>query len=160
MSIKAIVGLGNIGEEYQKTYHNVGNFVAEKLKHLALASERDLKIYPLTGFMNESGDPIVKWLKMNNLITDAVVVAHDDSDLSVGSYKLVRGGGSAGHKGIESLAAHLGTGDFWRLRIGVRDPAEQVRKKAGEFVLEQWSGAQEKEFVGVAQRAWPEIAAL
>ena len=158
--IKAIVGLGNTGGEYQKTYHNVGNFVAEELKRLAMASGKDLEIYPLAGFMNESGGPVTKWLKMNNLATDAVVVAHDDSDLLIGSYKLVRGGGSAGHKGIESLTAHFGTDDFWRLRIGVRDPAEQIRKKAGEFVLEQWSGAQEKEFISVAQRAWPEIAAL
>ncbi len=160
MSIKAIIGLGNIGEEYQRTYHNVGEFAARELAEMAGKDARALKIYPISGFMNESGQPVLKWLKMNNLQLGEIVVAHDDSDLPLGSFKLVRGGGSAGHKGIDSLVAHAGTEDFWRLRIGVRDPAEVVRKKAGEFVLERWSGKDEEQFKDVCSRAFPEIAKL
>jgi peptidyl-tRNA hydrolase, PTH1 family len=157
--IKAIVGLGNSGAEYQQTYHNVGEFVAHQIVHGATAEGASLRVYPVTGYMNESGGPVNRWLKMNNLRLDEVVVAHDDSDLPIGTFKLVRGGGSAGHKGIESLIAVLGTEDFWRLRIGVRDPAEQVRQKAGDFVLRRWTPAEEDRFKGLSESAWKAIQA-
>lgn len=153
MSITALVGLGNSGEEYAKTYHNVGAFVAEIMHAHAGA----LRIYPLQGYMNESGLPVKAWLKMQGVAPDAYLVIHDDSDLPIGSYKLVRGGGSAGHKGIESLVAHLGTADFWRLRIGVRDSNEAVRRKAADFVLNRWSAAEEKEFVRIASEALTQL---
>ena len=153
MSITALVGLGNSGAEYAKTYHNVGAFVAEVMH----AENVALRIYPLQGYMNESGVPVKAWLKMQGVAPDAYLVIHDDSDLSVGSYKLVRGGGSAGHKGIESLVVHLGTADFWRLRIGVRDLNEVVRRKAADFVLSRWSAAEEKEFVRIAGEASRQI---
>lgn len=158
--IKAIIGLGNSGAEYQKTYHNVGSFAASVLSDLAEKSSILLKAYPISGFMNESGVPVARWMKMNNLTTDEVVIAHDDSDLLVGSFKLVRGGGSAGHRGIDSVAAHLGTEDFWRLRIGVRDPAEQVRKKAGDFVLHEWSSAEEEVFRKICEDVLPAIGKI
>jgi PTH1 family peptidyl-tRNA hydrolase len=138
----------------------VGEFAARCVSELAKNSGAQIRLYPLKGFMNESGAPVRSWLKLNNVSVDEVVVAHDDSDLPLGTYKLVRGGGSAGHKGIESLLSAFGTPDFWRLRIGVRDPNEQVRKKAFDFVLSAWSAADEKQFVTVCERAWPEIARL
>lgn len=160
--IRAIVGLGNEGAKYRTTYHNAGAFVAAQIVQLAGADDaaRALRQYPLSGFMNESGGPVHGWLKLNNLAVSDIVVAHDDSDLPLGTFKLTRGGGSAGHKGIESLVQHLGTGDFWRLRIGIRDPREVVRTKAEEFVLNEWSAKDEEEFVQVAARAWREIQKL
>jgi len=160
--IKAIVGLGNSGSEYEKTYHNVGAFVAE---HIFRFSEQEgtmggLRLYPISGFMNESGVPVRAWMKQNNLNIDEILVVHDDSDLEIGAYKLVRGGGSAGHKGILSLVTHLGTEEFWRLRIGVRDPNEEVRKKAGEFVLRQWSGSDELTIINLCAKIWPELNKL
>ena len=155
--IQALIGLGNEGKEYEQTYHNVGSFVARRLATLSERAERPMKLYSISGFMNNSGQPVQKWLKLNNIQTDQFLVIHDDSDLPVGSYRLSRGGGSAGHKGIESLVAHLGTPDFWRLRIGVRNPDEQVRQKAGDFVLEHWSAAQEKEFLSLCETAWEEV---
>lgn len=154
MSIKALIGLGNEGTEYERTYHNIGEFVARQINIAAAEEGSELNVYPVTGFMNNSGQPVQKWLKLNNIHANEFVVAHDDSDLPIGSYRLSHGGGSAGHKGIESLVAHLGTPDFWRLRIGVRDPEELERQKAGDFILERWSGAQEKEFLGVCKKAW------
>lgn len=158
--IKAIIGLGNEGAEYEKTYHNVGAFAAERIARELAERGITLKLYPIAGFMNESGMPIQAWLKMNNLTIAECVVAHDDSDLAIGSYKLVRGGGSAGHKGIESLVAHAGTKDFWRLRIGVRDLAEQVRRKAGEFVLERWRAADEDAFMNICRETAPKVTTL
>lgn len=160
MSIKAIIGISNDGAEYQKTYHNVGAWAAIQLGGLAGEQGISLRIYDVTGYMNESGGPVSKWLRMNNLKLEEVIIAHDDSDLPIGSFKLSRGGGSAGHKGIESLVAHLGTEDFWRLRIGVRQPDEQVRKKAAEFVLDRWSAKDEEQFSGVCRNVWPKIKDL
>lgn len=165
--IKALVGLGNAGDEYTRTYHNVGAFVAEQIGNLA--TEASFKIYPLSGYMNESGAPVSRWLRLNNLGSDEFVVLHDDSDLAIGQYKLVRGGGSAGHKGIESLMNHLQTEDFWRLRIGVRNPhevsragapAQAPRAKAGEFVLTRWRQQEQEQFEAVAADVLPRIIAI
>jgi PTH1 family peptidyl-tRNA hydrolase len=158
--IKAIIGLGNIGGKYEKTYHNVGSFSALVLSDLAEKSSISLKAYPISGFMNESGTPVANWMKMNNLKLDEVMVAHDDSDLPIGSFKLVRGGGSAGHRGIDSVVARFGTEDFWRLRIGVRNPTEQVRRKAGDFVLNEWNKAEEEVFRRICEDALPAIGKL
>ncbi len=160
--IKALVGLGNTGPEYATTYHNVGAFVAEQLTQCEEGQTplSMLKHYPLSGFMNESGGPVRLWLKENNLTIDDCLVIHDDSDLLIGDYKLVKGGSSAGHKGVESLVSHLGTEDFWRLRIGIRDPKEEVRRKAGEFVLRHWSANDERYFREVIAKTCPAVAGL
>jgi len=156
--IKALIGLGNSGKEYRTTYHNVGTFVASIIRD-GMMPKHELLVYPLIGYMNESGNSVGAWVKMNNLILDEILVIHDDGDLPIGSYKLVRGGGSAGHKGIESIIANLGD-NFWRLRIGIRDPKELVRVKTGDFVLKQWSSKEEERFIGVAGEAQLAITQL
>ncbi len=155
--LKGIIGLGNEGAEYERTYHNVGAFVAALVAHALERENHPIRLYSVSGFMNDSGTPVGRWLKMNNLTLQDVVVVHDEADLPVGSYKLVLGGGSAGHKGIESLVSHLGTTDFWRLRIGVRNPDEIERKKAVDFVLSPWSGAEEELFRELATRVAAEM---
>lgn len=167
--ITALIGLGNSGKEYERTYHNVGSFVANEIAGMSTQRGSELLVYPVTGFMNESGVPVRAWLKLHNTTIADCIVVHDDSDLAIGAYKLVRGGGSAGHKGIESLVAHLGTSDFWRLKVGVRDPrqvskeglpAEAPRAKAGEFVLRQWRSTDEQEFLRIAAEVVEKIATL
>jgi peptidyl-tRNA hydrolase, PTH1 family len=155
--VKALVGLGNNGEQYQKTYHNVGSFVAQQIQVHAAQEDQHLRRYELTGFMNVSGPAVLRWMKLNNLNVHDIVVIHDESDLPVGEYKLSYGGGSAGHKGILSLIDALGTADFWRLRIGVRNPEEKNRTKAGDFVLNQWRSSDEKIFLSIAEQAWLEL---
>ena len=157
--VKALIGLGNTGAEYERTYHNVGVFVAREIAELAQADGLELRVYEPTGFMNVSGLPVRAWIKQNNVSLAECVVVHDESDLTIGQYKLSLGGGSAGHKGIESIASALGTEEFWRLRVGVRDPSEVVRTKAGEFVLTRWRAADEEAFRAVAQGAWQAIKA-
>jgi PTH1 family peptidyl-tRNA hydrolase len=154
--IKGLIGLGNNGKEYESTYHNVGVFVSQQISQ-GLGGEELFRVYEPVGFMNVSGSPVLTWLKKNNLTVAEIVVVHDESDLPIGSYKFSFGGSSAGHNGIQSLIDHLHTEDFWRLRVGIRDPREQVRKKAGDFVLTQWSKNDEEAFRSVAEKARQEL---
>lgn len=156
--IKAVVALGNSGGEYEKTYHNVGVLVAQKIAARAVQEHKRLLLYTPTTFMNVSGPAVASWMKMHNLAPSDIVVVHDEGDLPRGEYKLATGGGSAGHNGVASLIASLGTEAFTRLRIGIRDPQEQDRKKAIDFVLNAWSKADEEVFLGVVQKAWPALA--
>ncbi len=155
-AVTVIVGLGNPGPEYASTYHNVGMralpALAAALAPNALPLEgghgfsryKDsfeytkagafLFVKPLT-YMNDSGRAVKDALRVLTAPPSALAVVHDDSDLPLGAFKIVRGGGAAGHKGILSIVDHLHTEDFLRVRIGIRDPHEVRRKKAGDFVL-------------------------
>lgn len=148
---RLIVGLGNPGVEYKNTYHNAG---AQALSAIAtlLASGQEahwdsykkLFIYaqipgwifvtPLA-FMNTSGIAVREAAKKFNIPANRIILLHDDSDLPLGTWKISRGRGAAGHHGVESAIAALGTNDFVRIRIGIRPENERVRKKAEEFVL-------------------------
>jgi len=145
-----IVGLGNPGKEYEHTYHNVGRMA---LEHWLAQTDADATfrrhgdyfeyarsgdivfVRPLT-FMNESGLAVREAAKHFTIKPEDIVVLHDDSDIPPGEYKISFGGGAAGHKGVQSVIDHLHTEDFSRGRIGIRDPQEQTRKKAGDFVLD------------------------
>lgn len=170
MAIKAIIGLGNEGKEYEKTYHSVGFFGCEFLRNLAERENgpRVKFLIPKGYFMNQMGAAAKKFISNTNLKSREILILHDDSDLMIGQFKLVFGGGSAGHKGVEDVINNLKTEDFWRLRIGIRDPGEFLeadlpagsarrRRKAGEFVLKQWSGADQAQFEEALTRAWEEI---
>ncbi|HEY4497009.1 MAG TPA: aminoacyl-tRNA hydrolase [Candidatus Paceibacterota bacterium] len=152
MKIKIIAGLGNPGPEYEKTYHNLGllfiqQFIAkyegsirqERLYGYSKITKNEkeiIAIKPLT-FMNDSGRPIKEAMKKFNCHPEELIVVHDDADLKIGNYKLSFGSGSAGHNGINSIIKSIGTKDFYRLRIGIRDESPADREKAGEIVLKQ-----------------------
>lgn len=153
--IRIVVGLGNEGEEYERTYHNVGSYVSDHLRNNEVLPRP--RFFKLTGFMNNIGVPVRNFAAKNKALPIEMLIIHDETDLSVGEYKLSFGGGSAGHKGVQSIIDNLGTPDFWRLRIGVRDPREQVRRKAEEFVLHGWSAAEESTFTAVGERARKEL---
>jgi len=155
--IKAVAGLGNEGQEYLKTYHNVGAFVVARIKSVEIAAER--KYFSLSGFMNTIGVPVKRFAGLAGASSGELLVIHDETDLPVGEYRLSFGGGSAGHKGVQSVIDNLGTSDFWRLRIGVRDPQEQSRRKAEAFVLQEWSASDEKMFTEVSDKALVELSA-
>ena len=156
------MGLGNPGSEYEHTYHNIG---AWSLAYFKTYAEKDGLLHQLIfmqpdSFMNESGRAVSGWLKNKNFGPESLVIIHDDSDLNSGSYKFIKGGGSAGHKGLESIINQLGTEEFWRLRIGIRDPGEPVRKKAMDFVLRKFPKDLEPVFEQVCAQAWQEIKKL
>ena len=150
-----ILGLGNPGEEYEKTYHNAGWLALDYLKNelenegaslksgkwnyfiydeLKDGEQKYILIFPTT-FMNLSGKAAKEALKVFNAKIKDLVILHDDSDLEVGELKGVIGSGAAGHNGVSSVMDYLDTKDFYRIRIGIRNPEEIKRKKAEEFVL-------------------------
>lgn len=174
MSLKLIIGLGNPDKKYANTYHNVGILFINYLKNTPVASGPDTKSgsrlpyqkeelrrrgYTLVAsnvYMNESGRFVAQALKKHNVRPDELLVAHDDSDIALGSFKISFGRGAAGHKGAESVIRALKTKNFRRARIGIR-PEEQdggKRKKAEEFVLKRLSpknrGVLEKVFERLA----------
>ncbi|MFH1246258.1 MAG: aminoacyl-tRNA hydrolase [Candidatus Liptonbacteria bacterium] len=159
---KIYLGLGNPGEEYAETYHNAGkSCVLDILSHYGLSFQNvsgkhftyakkgsDVFVVPSV-FMNESGIAALEAIKYFDSDAKNLCVLHDDSDLAIGTYKYINGGSSAGHHGIESIIAVLGNPEFLRVRIGIRNQAEPVRKKAGDFVLKKVSKTDRGAFYGV-----------
>lgn len=141
-----IVGLGNPGVQYARTRHNFGFMLVDRLVRFAEAepgwsselrrlkvnaeiwdvnedfgSRRWLVTKPLT-FMNLSGQVVGELCRKNAISPERVIVLHDELDLPLGTVRLKFSGGLAGHNGLKSIAAHLGTRDFSRLRLGIDRP--------------------------------------
>lgn len=136
MKVKLVIGLGNPGKEYEKTYHNIGfltvNFLTENIPYS--------KFLKSDVFMNQSGDFVKKTLKKYKIRPEELMIIHDDSDIELGKYKLSFGRASAGHNGVESIIQSLKTKNFWRLRIGIRKISNNSKRtKAGELVLRKIS---------------------
>lgn len=164
-----VVGLGNPGDQYVHTRHNAGRWVVDELvrRHggrlrrsrrqqalvceLRLAQRRIAAAAPVT-WMNESGRavaPLVRRFGIRDL--SCLVVVHDELDLPVGRLKVRTGGGTAGHKGLESVRAHLRSGDFTRVRIGVGRP--DTTPRGGDYVLKRPGRAERAELEAVVERA-------
>lgn len=160
--MKLIVGLGNPGEKYANTRHNVGFMfidvlsresrvtgqkVSEKFKaeiiEAEFEGEKIIMLKPQT-FMNESGRAVASYIRYSKLDIRDLVVVHDDLDLKLGEYKMQTGKGPKIHYGVNSIEDHLKTKDFMRIRIGVdnRDPAR--RTPGDEYVLQNFR-VEEKE---------------
>jgi PTH1 family peptidyl-tRNA hydrolase len=162
--IKLIVGLGNPGREYEATRHNAGfwwvdelarihgaNFKNESKFHgfvsrTALHGHEVHLLKPQT-FMNVSGRSVVALALFYKILPDQILVVHDELDLPPGSAKLKLGGGHGGHNGLKDIIAHLGTKEFWRLRIGIGHPGE--RDQVVNYVL----NAPRKEEQGLIEEA-------
>ena len=136
-----IVGLGNPGDKYKNTRHNAGfdalDWFADKhsahfkkTKNLSLCTEitinsRKIILAKPTTYMNESGMAVQKLVKkygLNDL--EKMLIIHDELDLNPGSIKIKIGGGLAGHNGLKSIAQHMKSNDFGRLRIGIGRPSQ------------------------------------
>lgn len=145
-----IVGLGNPGNRYRFTRHNIGFMVLEALagglgidlKQKSfdalwgkgkIAGADILLVMPQT-YMNLSGTAVNKLLAFFKADVNSLIVVHDDLDLSFGRVRLKIGGGNAGHKGLASIAENLGSGGFMRVRLGIGKPAEKSRIEG--YVLE------------------------
>ncbi|UDM50092.1 aminoacyl-tRNA hydrolase [Cupriavidus sp. MP-37] len=137
--IKLIVGLGNPGAEYEATRHNAGFWLVDQLARMGGATLRvegrfhglaararlwDQEVWLLkpSTFMNRSGLAVVSLARFYKILPGEIVVVHDEMDLPAGAAKLKRGGGAGGHNGLKDISAHLGTQDYWRLRLGVGHP--------------------------------------
>jgi PTH1 family peptidyl-tRNA hydrolase len=145
-----VVGLGNPGREYARNRHNVGYLVADELarRHggswrskfsgqlaeIRLDGHKVALLKPET-FMNESGRAVSAAARFYKLEPDEVLVIHDEGDFDLGRLELKVGGGLGGHNGLRSVAQHLKTQDFLRLRIGVGRPERGDRRPLADYVL-------------------------
>lgn len=130
----AIVGLGNVGEKYKDTRHNVGFVFVDMYPK----SSQVTLLKPDT-MMNNSGEAVRKLVDYYKIELNNLYIVHDDLDLRLGEYKIQKGRGPKVHNGVNSVEDHLGTSDFWRVRIGVdnRDPGN--RTKGEDYVLQNFT---------------------
>jgi peptidyl-tRNA hydrolase, PTH1 family len=136
--MEMIIGLGNPGQEYKDTRHNIGFKVLELLVHdlgIKLDSKRFqsrngrtrlegkdvIFLCPMT-YMNLSGSSVRQCADYYKVDIEDILVIHDDLDLSMGRVKIARQGGAGGHKGVQSVINHLGGTNFPRIRIGIGRP--------------------------------------
>ena len=173
-----VVGLGNPGPTYASTRHNVGYLVADVLaaraggswkKHKSgradviegrLAGERAI-LGRCRSYMNESGGPVSTLTKFYDVEPDHLVVIHDELDIDYGMLRIKLGGGDNGHNGLKSVRESLGTGDFFRVRVGIGRPPG--RQDPADFVLKDFSAVERKELdllIGEAADAAEELLTL
>jgi PTH1 family peptidyl-tRNA hydrolase len=150
-----VAGLGNPGDRYARTRHNLGRMVAEELAHEAGARLKKARFLPSdvaeirvgdervlvvasTRFMNESGTSYAGVARKQDVPPERIVAVHDELDISPGELRVKLGGGSAGHNGLRSLTQALRTPDYLRVRIGIGRPPG--RQDPADFVLEPRSG--------------------
>lgn len=149
-AIRLIVGLGNPGREYEATRHNAGFWWVDNLavgKGVALAADKKFHglaarsgaagkefwlLEPQT-FMNRSGQGVAALAHFYKIAPEEILVAHDELDLPPGTARLKQGGGHGGHNGLKDIIAHLGTPNFWRLRLGIGHPGD--RDEVVSYVL-------------------------
>ncbi len=133
--MKLIVGLGNPGKEYDKTRHNVGFMVMDRLADVLNVSidmkkfkgeytklkyqgEDVILLKPMT-YMNNSGESVIQVMNYFKIDVDDLLVIYDDMDMPVGKLRLRESGSAGGHNGVKSLIAHVGTQSFKRIRVGI-----------------------------------------
>lgn len=151
--IKLIVGLGNPGKDYFNTRHNAGflfldslatSFLEEKKfkSEICITNSFNKVIYskPLT-FMNNSGEAVKAIASFYKIKPSDILIVHDDLDIKLGDYKLQFNKGPKVHNGILSIENHLNTSEFWRLRIGIDNRTEEIKKyiSGSDYVLGRFS---------------------
>jgi len=179
--MKLIVGLGNPGEKYEKTRHNLGFMIVDRFlkdfeqikdtswensakfksdiaqidwqpKHSKM--EKVILTQPKT-FMNNSGMAVKIIADFYKIAPEDIWVINDDIDLPLGAMKIRFGGASAGHRGIESIIEQLGTDKFWRFRMGIgekRELNDSRIKNVDNFVLGVFSGAEKGKLKDLIKR--------
>lgn len=170
---RLIVGLGNPGAEYADTRHNAGFWLCERLaRELNVELRREARFHGMAGrsreqlwllepqtYMNRSGESVGSLARFHRIPPAEILVLHDELDIPPGDLRLKFGGGLGGHNGLKDIAAHLGTQDFWRLRIGIGHPGD--RNAVVDYVLKR-PRAEERGLIDAAlERAllhWPLVA--
>ena len=150
--IKLFVGLGNPGTEYEATRHNAGFWWVDALARVLKVSLQPERSYhgvaaranvhgqpvwllePQT-FMNLSGKSVGALARFFKIAPEEILVVHDELDVVPGQAKLKFGGSHAGHNGLRDIHAQLGTGDYWRLRLGIGHPG--VKSEVINWVLKK-----------------------
>ena len=152
-SLAIVVGLGNPGQTYRGTRHNVGFWVLDRLAErsgVVFRAEGELRKYAwvartrLAGkdvvlakprtYMNRSGRGVAALCRLYSTEPQDLLIVHDDADLEIGRLRIRKGGGAGGHNGVRSLIEVLGESDFTRIRVGVRGP-ERNEEDLADYVL-------------------------
>jgi len=150
--LRLLVGLGNPGPEYESTRHNAGFWWVDAVaRKLGATLQADRSYHGLVARVNRAGGPL--WLlqpqtymnlsgksvaalaRFFKIAPEEILVAHDELDLLPGQVKLKQGGSHAGHNGLKDIHAQLGSGDYWRLRIGIGHPG--VKDQVIDYVLKK-----------------------
>ena len=171
-SIQLVVGLGNPGDEYERTRHNAGFWFVDALsRRWDTPFRREAKFHgevcrisvqggsvwllkPDT-WMNRSGQAVARLARFYKIPLEAILVAHDELDLSAGTVRLKQGGGHGGHNGLRDIISLMGGNGFARLRIGIGHPgsAEDVTR----FVLGRPPAAERQLIEDAIDRAVVEL---
>lgn len=169
--MKVVVGLGNPGEKYAKNRHNVGFMAVDELfssikrdsakttdweskfESFLVRAGEVLLVKPQT-FMNRSGEAVAAIVNFYKVDINDLVVVHDDLDIRLGEYKLVKGVGPKIHNGLNSIEEKLASKDFYRLRIGVDNRQAGVGRTAGDvYVLDDFLPDEKDVVDGVIKKA-------
>lgn len=152
-----LVGLGNVGDEYDRTRHNIGfkalDYFVDTFEEMSewsnksdlkchlsmgkLGDKRVIAIKPTT-FMNNSGEAVVKVKNFYKIENESIIALHDELDINFGQIRIRSGGSSAGHNGIKSITEKLGTENYGRIRIGI-GPKIPEQMETSDFVLQKFS---------------------
>lgn len=173
-SIRLIVGLGNPGREYEATRHNAGYCWVDRLaclQNLCFRNEsrfhglavrgqvhgHELLLLKPQTFMNASGRSVGALAQFYRFAPTEILVVHDELDIPPGVARLKLGGGHGGHNGLKDIIAHLGSRDFWRLRIGIGHPGD--RADVAGYVLND-PRREERELIDDAMQRALDVAHL
>lgn len=152
------VGLGNPGSKYEKNRHNIGFMAMDavansfpvfspfkakfqgKLSEGRISGAKIILLKPET-YMNESGRSVQKTAQFYKIKPENIIVFHDELDIPASDVRIKKGGGNAGHNGLKSIQAQMGTPDFWRVRMGIGRPPHKDAS-VSNFVLDDFSKAE------------------
>jgi PTH1 family peptidyl-tRNA hydrolase len=169
-----VVGLGNPGDEYVGSRHNVGAETVEllagrhggplrkgkeraRVDEVRIGGRRVALAVPLT-YMNDSGEAVRPLVRRYGVEPQQLVVVHDELDLPVARLQVKAGGGLAGHNGLRSIVAHLHSDDFLRVRIGVEKPVSKER--GADHVLRRFSKREQAEIDVTIEEAADAVEAI
>jgi PTH1 family peptidyl-tRNA hydrolase len=173
-ALRLVVGLGNPGADYAETRHNAGFWFCERLAHelgagfakearyhgwVARARDADVWLLMPATFMNRSGQAVQALAHFYRIQPAEMLVVHDELDLPPGRSHLKFGGGLGGHNGLKDITSHLGTQDYWRLRIGIGHPGD--RNEVVNYVLKPPRKDEAEEIGAAIDRsllAWPQLS--
>ncbi|HPN83904.1 MAG TPA: aminoacyl-tRNA hydrolase [Victivallales bacterium] len=160
-----IVALGNPGDEYSGTRHNVGFIVADELAKSCegissefkvsgalvrkfLCDGSEVHILKPVKFMNLSGEPVAAFIAKKGIAPERMIVIHDDMDIATGKMKFSFGSGAAGHNGVQSIIDNVGSANFARLRVGI---GRRLNSEGADYVLSRFSKNEEKIFENLVE---------
>lgn len=164
-----IIGLGNPGLKYKKTRHNTGfqavdflvgkilgkktKWIDDKKTNSKIIKDQNIIFAKPQTLMNNSGQAVQKLAAYYKIKPENIIIIYDELDLPFGEIRVRRTGSSAGHNGIKSIIQHLGTENFWRMRLGISNENKE-KLLAEQFVLKKFSRTEQKELL---KKIFPQV---